>query len=149
MERDLEFLVGIKKESYTLRRVAGEPSYTIVVYGPEGMLDNIKNTLEKFGLGGKVVQTADLEVMGRLVEKPQVDCAIYHAKMEQNYQIVGQNLKARNGCQIPVIKATLLEYGCLTYSPELIAAERDNFERMLKEALEVRSQKDLTSLKGI
>ena len=51
MEGDLEFLIGIKKESYTLRRVAGEPSYTIVVYGPEGMLDDTKKTLEKFGFG--------------------------------------------------------------------------------------------------
>ena len=142
MEGDLEFLIGIKKESYTLRRVAGEPSYTIVVYGPEGMLDDTKKTLEKFGFGGRVVQTADLEVMGRLIEKPQVDCAIYHAKMEQNYQMAGQNLKAKNNRQIPVIKATLLEYGYLTYSPEQMAAERDNFERDVKEALQ-RVKKEL------
>ncbi len=136
MGGDLEFLAGIPKVDYTGGRVAGEPQYIIVVYGPEGMLDDTKRALEKFGFGGNVIQTEKLDLMKQLIRESQVNCAVYHALMEQETSRRGEVLALNGVVGKPVIRATLLEYGWMPYSPEQIAAERENFERELKEALQ-------------
>lgn len=140
MGEDLEFLTDTLEKKYAQKdyahgKVAGEPQYIVVVYGPEGMLDDTKKALEKFG-GGDVILARDLDVMKRLIREPSVDCAVYHAIMERDNPREAEVLALNNIVGKPVIRAMLLEYGCLTYDPEQIAAERDNFERELKEALE-------------